>query len=112
MNKTYLSIAGVAVVALVGFGILSQEQGDNANNLISNFGGDAQSITSGIASAVESTTTNLVDGAQDLASDATQATEEAYEAAVNEVLEATDAIEPAAGDAEALADDAMNAINN
>lgn len=89
MNKKYLMIAGVAVVALVAFGIMTQEQGDNADNMLTNM---SASIEEGMDSTVEAT--------EEMAADAEATADEAYQAAVEEMKDAKDAIEPAAGEAE------------
>jgi len=101
MNKTYLTIAGVAVVALVGFGILSQQQNDQNENILSDLQNSTEEFTSNVATNVEQGYDATVEGAEELAADANQA----YEDAVAEVIEAGNEmeaeIEPAAGDAEA-----------
>lgn len=112
-TKMILTVAGVAVVALVGFGIMTQEQGDNAENMISSFSETTEQYAPDVADAVETGMDNVTATTQDLAADAEATANEAYQAAVEEMNAINeDAIEPAAGEAEEMMNDAEDKMSN
>jgi phage-related minor tail protein len=112
-TKMILTVAGVAVVALVGFGVMTQDQGDKAESMISNFSNTTEQYVSDVANAVETGMDNVTETAQDLAADAESAADNAYQAAVEEMNAISeDAIEPAAGEAEEMMNDMEDKMSN
>lgn len=97
-----LTIAGVAIVALVAFGVMTQEQGDNAQGTMSN-----------LASTIEGGMNDVMESTEELAQDAEAQADAAYQAAVEEMNTMNeDAIEPAAGDAEEMMNDMQDKMSN
>jgi ABC-type transport system involved in cytochrome bd biosynthesis fused ATPase/permease subunit len=106
MNKTYLTIGAVAIAALVGFGILTAEQGEKADNVLANLSDSTETFVSDVANATEE---GLASDAQDAANEAMEATADAAQDAMQS---AEEAIEPAAGEAEAEMDKMMQDVQN
>jgi len=116
MNKTFILLAGVAVVAVLAYGVLSVDQGADTNATISSLTESTSDFVADATDTVADTTNDAViateefvnesaETVEEWAMDITNETEDAYQAAV-EQLQAEDAsrIQPAAGDAEADAD--------
>lgn len=93
MNKMYLTIGAVAIAALVGFGVMTKEQGDSAETMMSNLSSTMESGLAGATNAIENTMDDAVAATENLAQDA------------------ADMIEPAAGEVEAEAETMMDKMN-
>lgn len=89
-KKMMLTIAAVAIAALVGFGVMTQEQGDKTEGMLSN-----------LSSTMESGISDAVDATQELAADA--------ESLADDAMNKT---EPAAGEAEEMMNKMEDAMSN
>ncbi len=100
MNKVYFTMVCVAVLALVTFGVVTKNQENETDHVISNLEINEETYMSDITSTMDATAETVVEGVEELASDIEAEADEAYQTAVEDVLKAGEVveIEPAAGD--------------
>jgi len=105
MNKIILTVAAVAIAGFLAFGVLTPEQGEQAEGVLAGFSETAQEGLD-----------NAVDATQELAADTEAAADDAYEATADAAQDAFDsienAIEPAAGDVEEAGEEVQDELND